>query len=357
MNPLTQLGIDAFKNGDKHTARNYFKQALQNQPDDETAWLWLAGTFDDSQARILCLQKVLALNPQNTAAQKGLAQLSADTTPPPAPPEPAPALVSQQEQPIIISGDELWPSEPASPTDLLEPDVEASFTYFEEEFGTVEPDPDLENDLLSSPSPTPLPDNLANPPVEHTLFDEDPDEPLNLADNPRHIDALKVEPLSKARYALRLPDFEEHEIVIKTSFLSKPVLLFDGVPVALDKTSKNYVLTSERGLIAKIEIRPAVFDPLPQVWVDGDKLSLAAPLKWYQWVWMGIPLVALVILGGAIGSIFGIIAAFLNIQVFRSHLPLAVRYLLTLMITLLSVTLYLIVATYISLLIQPGRTI
>jgi peptide/nickel transport system permease protein len=80
-------GIAAVKAGDLSTGRRLLARAVQQNPDSEAAWLWLGGALKTPQGRALCLRQVLALNPANQAARRGLAAL--DTAPP------APVLVAR----------------------------------------------------------------------------------------------------------------------------------------------------------------------------------------------------------------------------------------------------------------------
>jgi hypothetical protein len=97
LDPLLAQGIAAAKAGDKSRARRLLSQAVQRNPDSETAWLWLSGVLDTPPGRAFCLRKVLALNPNNPAARRGLAALAGATpaavlvSPPPAP-RPAPII-------------------------------------------------------------------------------------------------------------------------------------------------------------------------------------------------------------------------------------------------------------------------
>ncbi len=84
---LLARGIIAARTGDKSTARRILTQVIQGDPRSEAAWLWLSSVLDTPQGRAYCLRKVLALNPRNQTAQKGLAALEA--TPP------APTIVAQ----------------------------------------------------------------------------------------------------------------------------------------------------------------------------------------------------------------------------------------------------------------------
>jgi tetratricopeptide (TPR) repeat protein len=54
---------------------------LELDENNEQAWLWLSGVVDDDADRRVCLENVLALNPNQTAARKGLAKLDAESPP------------------------------------------------------------------------------------------------------------------------------------------------------------------------------------------------------------------------------------------------------------------------------------
>jgi tetratricopeptide (TPR) repeat protein len=85
---LFNAGISALKAGEREKARTLLKQVVQAAPTNERAWLYLAGALTDATQQRYCLERVLALNPYNAAAQKGLdalnGRLSAPAVPPPA---------------------------------------------------------------------------------------------------------------------------------------------------------------------------------------------------------------------------------------------------------------------------------
>jgi predicted Zn-dependent protease len=60
----------AVAKGDKAGARTLLDDLIVNQPGNEQAWLLLAELVDDRNEIIDCLQHVLAINPQNAAAQQ-----------------------------------------------------------------------------------------------------------------------------------------------------------------------------------------------------------------------------------------------------------------------------------------------
>lgn len=70
---LLREGITAVKNGNKEYGRKLLMQVLDVDDRNEKAWLWLSGAVATPEERILCLENVLAINPDNQTAQKGLA--------------------------------------------------------------------------------------------------------------------------------------------------------------------------------------------------------------------------------------------------------------------------------------------
>lgn len=76
---LLQQAIAAARAGRKPEARQLLEQILQANPRHEQAWLWMGAVVETDVERVRCLQQVLAINPGNAAARKGLAQLQART--------------------------------------------------------------------------------------------------------------------------------------------------------------------------------------------------------------------------------------------------------------------------------------
>lgn len=78
LDDLLKKGITAVKRGDKENGRNFLMQVLEIDDRHEQAWLWLSGAVEDQEERIICLENVLAINPDNKLAQKGLARFKPD---------------------------------------------------------------------------------------------------------------------------------------------------------------------------------------------------------------------------------------------------------------------------------------
>lgn len=83
---LVRRGQAAARIGAHEQARRYLRQAIDLAPGRADAWLALAGVEEDTEDKIACLEKVLALEPDNGDAKLGLEMLHAQAAgAPPAP--------------------------------------------------------------------------------------------------------------------------------------------------------------------------------------------------------------------------------------------------------------------------------
>jgi hypothetical protein len=69
---LVNEGIAALKSGRRAEARQALQKATEIEQQNEKAWLWLSAVVDTPEERLICLENVLALNPSNQKAQRGL---------------------------------------------------------------------------------------------------------------------------------------------------------------------------------------------------------------------------------------------------------------------------------------------
>ena len=69
---LLHQGMQAARRGDRARASGLFQAVVEQDPDQEEAWLWLAALAEDPEQSIVYLQRVLSINPHNTCAQAGL---------------------------------------------------------------------------------------------------------------------------------------------------------------------------------------------------------------------------------------------------------------------------------------------
>ena len=72
---LLQEGIDAARSGHDQRARDLLLQLLEQDPSCVRAWLWLSDAVDTPGEKELCLEQVIGIDPDHTAARRGLVHL------------------------------------------------------------------------------------------------------------------------------------------------------------------------------------------------------------------------------------------------------------------------------------------
>ncbi len=75
MSETLQRAITEVRSGDKEIGQRLLAEVIRNDPRNETAWLWMSSAIDSDERRRYCLQRVLALNPQNQTARQRLETL------------------------------------------------------------------------------------------------------------------------------------------------------------------------------------------------------------------------------------------------------------------------------------------
>jgi hypothetical protein len=68
-------GAVALTNGDKERARDLLLRVVGEDEEIPEAWLWLSGAVDDPDDQRTALENVLALDPENPHALRGIAVL------------------------------------------------------------------------------------------------------------------------------------------------------------------------------------------------------------------------------------------------------------------------------------------
>jgi hypothetical protein len=109
-----QRAIAAIRAGDKTGGQRLLAEVIRNDPRNEAAWLWMSAALDSDEQRRTCLERVLAINPDNPTAQRGLASLgptfgrTGPTAQPPIPsppgasPEPAGSAAPARPAPSLV---------------------------------------------------------------------------------------------------------------------------------------------------------------------------------------------------------------------------------------------------------------
>lgn len=87
---LLQLGIQAARQGNRAAARRLLLQVVDQDPNNELAWIWMASVAETVVERRNYLERVLEINPNNERAKQALSRLKRSARETPAPAAPAP---------------------------------------------------------------------------------------------------------------------------------------------------------------------------------------------------------------------------------------------------------------------------
>ena len=71
--------VQAIRMGNREEGRRMLEEILEVDESNEEVWLWLSSVVDTDEDREICLENVLALNPDNIVAKKGLEALQSGT--------------------------------------------------------------------------------------------------------------------------------------------------------------------------------------------------------------------------------------------------------------------------------------
>lgn len=108
------LAISAIRSGRKEEGRQLLNLLIQQDPNDERTWLWMSSVVTTAEQKARCLYHVLAIDPDNALARKGLQLLGVtvtDSRPVKIPalqtqrlvrPTPMPHTLPENEQPIVL---------------------------------------------------------------------------------------------------------------------------------------------------------------------------------------------------------------------------------------------------------------
>ena len=121
--------------------------------------------------------------------------------------------------------------------------------------------------------------------------------------------------------------FEGQNLAVETAgFFRGARVLHNGNPV--ERRKGRYPVRSNSGQEVLIQLKSNLVDPIPKVIFGEETIVLARPLTWYEYVWIGLP-VLLVISGGAVGAVIGVTTAYASARIFRSGRGAFAKYALT----------------------------
>jgi len=145
-------------------------------------------------------------------------------------------------------------------------------------------------------------------------------------------------------FPVNIQGFEGQTIEVRSpTFFAGYRLLVNGQPALKGPKRNQMVLRRNDGKEVIATWKPQVlgFD-VPQLVVDGTEIPLVPPLKWYEWLWGGLPIL-LVFAGGALGAVIGFIAFSVNCKIFRAPLVLFLKFLASAAISMVAVLVYFLI--------------
>jgi hypothetical protein len=155
------------------------------------------------------------------------------------------------------------------------------------------------------------------------------------------------------RIPMEHPAFKSRRLSVEpASFFSAPKLLLDGV--AVKKQKGRYPVVSDAGQQVLIQMRYNLLDPIPTVKIGDAAVELAKPLQWFEYAWIGVPML-LVFAGGALGGFVGAGSTVVNGRIFRSDRSAVSKYALAAVTSITGAAIFLVLAVAISMAIGPKK--
>ncbi len=144
--------------------------------------------------------------------------------------------------------------------------------------------------------------------------------------------------------AIQHPAFKMRRLTVETAgFFRGPRLLVNGVPA--ERQKGRYTVPSDTGESVLIELKHNFLDPIPKVKIGDQLIELARSLTWYEYLWLGIPII-LVFTGGGLGALIGILAVYASARVFRGERSTFAKYGLTALISVAAFIVFVIFAVF-----------
>ena len=145
------------------------------------------------------------------------------------------------------------------------------------------------------------------------------------------------------RYQVKLGGLADRKVEVESSVFRGARVLVDGQPAPKGPKRAQFFVRGTDGRDSVLELKTKLPDPVPQVVWGGQTIKLEEPLKWYQWLWSGVPLLLLFV-GGALGGLLGGVAVTLNVRNLRSDMNGIQRYAASAFVSLVSFGMYVAIA-------------
>jgi hypothetical protein len=147
--------------------------------------------------------------------------------------------------------------------------------------------------------------------------------------------------------------FASQKLTVRTAgFFTGPKVLLNGV--AVKPVKRQYLVRDDHGNEVALRLKSNFVDPIPVVLLGGQPVRLARALTWYEYAWIGIPILLLFV-GGALGAVIGVLATYTSSHIFRSGRTVASKYLLTALVTVSSIVVFVVAVVAIQAVIGPRK--
>jgi len=146
----------------------------------------------------------------------------------------------------------------------------------------------------------------------------------------------------KTNFKFTLPEYSNNSFEFESNIFSgKSTLKQNGAFVEQSKEKgKPFLIKTENDEIVKAFPKASFPDfSAPVLKINDKKYKMTESLKWYEYVFGGLPIV-LIFGGGLIGGAAGGVATVINYTIFREEAPVANKYLKVLGVNILCCLLY-----------------
>jgi hypothetical protein len=142
-------------------------------------------------------------------------------------------------------------------------------------------------------------------------------------------------------YPIRIEGCEGQNIEVQLSTMfAGPKLFVNGQPASKGPGRSQMILRRNDGNEIIATWKPMFLGlDVPQLSVNGIIIEVVEPLKWYEWVWSGIPIL-LIFSGGLIGGVIGFFSFTLSTKIFRSSFSTIGKYLVSAAISIAAVVIF-----------------
>jgi Zn-dependent protease len=155
------------------------------------------------------------------------------------------------------------------------------------------------------------------------------------------------------RIEIKHPAFKAQRLSVETaSIFTGPKLKLNGT--VAKRSGRSYLVISDTGQEVAVKVLYNFLDPIPKVKIGEETIELAKPLKWYEYMWIGIPML-LVFAGGALGGFVGAGSTVVNGRIFRSDRGALSKYALAAVTTVAGTALFFVIAVAIQIAIGPRK--